>query len=126
MLKGKVNHMQQRPFIEVNTEYAKPVEKFMHEVLRPILKQINEQLIKIALNKMNALNPGLENLSAPEKKALIEKLVGQHQKFKEELKAMVIVQFSKDEFIFYQKNKRDLNKRIFSMTLQRLVSQLVK
>ncbi len=118
--------IQQRPFIEVNTEHAKPVEKFMHEVLRPILKQINEQLITVALNKMNALNSGLENLSAPEKKALIEKLVGQHQKFKEEMKALVIDQFSKDEFIFYPKNKRDLNKRIFSMTLQRLLSQLVK
>ncbi len=117
---------QTRPFIEVNTENAKPVEKFMHEVLRPVLKQINEQLLAAALNQVNGVNTGFENLSALEKKACLEKLVGQHQKFKEAVKAMVIDQFSNDESIFYQKNKRDLNKRIFSMTLQRLSSQLVK
>ena len=118
--------IQPRPFIEVNTENAKPVEKFMHEVLRPILKQVNEQLLAAALNQMNGFNMGFENLSALEKKAKIEKLVGHHQKFKDQIKAIVLNQFSKDESTFYQKNKRDLNKRIFSMTLERLLSQLVK
>jgi hypothetical protein len=118
--------MQVRPHIEVNTENAKPVEKFMHEVLRPILKQINEQLITAALSRMNGVNLIFEDLSRQEKRGKIENLVSQHQKFKGSLKELVVAQFSKDETIFYQKNKRDLNKRIFSMTLERLLSQLVK
>jgi hypothetical protein len=118
--------MQSRPHIEVNTENAKPVEKFMHEVLRPILKQINEQLITAALSHMNSVNIIFEDLSAQEKKGKIENLVSQNQKFKTSLKELVCAQFSKQESIFYQKNKRDLNKRIFSMTLERILSQLVK
>jgi hypothetical protein len=118
--------MTMRPFIEVNTENAKPVEKFMHEVLRPILKQLNEQLLAIALVKLNLPNISFGNLSAQEKKKRIEGLISQNQKFKGQVKEMVITQFLTDESDFYQKNKRDLNKRIFSMTLERLLSQLVR
>lgn len=115
-----------RPFIEVNTENAKPVEKFMHEVLRPVLKMLNQKLITRALIKLKAINISFENASAPEKRKMIEKLVSENQKFKIYLKELVSAEFTKDESDFYQKNKRDLNKRIFSMTLQRLLSQLVK
>lgn len=118
--------MTERPFIAVNTQNAKPVEKFMHEVLRPVLKQLNEQLVEIALSRLITANVHFENLSAEEKKGMIENLVSNNQKFKAPLKELVIAQFSKDETIFYQKNKRDLNKRIFSMTLERLQSQLLK
>lgn len=118
--------MQARPHVEVNTENAKPVEKFMHEVLRPVLKMLNGRLIASALGMINSEKENFENLSADEKRTQIQNLVSHNQKFKTHLKEMVTAEFSKDESIFYQKNKRDLNKRIFSMTLERLISQIVK
>lgn len=118
--------MQSRPHIEVNTENAKPIEKFMHEVLRPVLKMLNDVLISSTLSMLNSEKENFENISSDEKRARIQNLFSHNQKFKSHLKEIVIAEFSKDETIFYQKNKRDLNKRIFSMTLERLISQIVK
>lgn len=112
-----------RPIIPVNTEAAKPVEKFMHGVLRPVLKQANDQLLMSAINRLQEKKIQYKNLSLKERISLLEKLVSTDQKFKLETRKLIVDLFSKSELEFYNSHKRELNKRITTMLYERLLTQ---
>lgn len=95
----------------------------MHGVLRPVLKQVNEVLLTLAITRLTEKKISHKNLTLKERISLLEKLVSTDQKFKLESRKLIVELFSKTESEFYNSNKREINKRITSMLYERLLTQ---
>jgi hypothetical protein len=100
------------------------VEEFQNSVLRPILKFQNEFLMIAARQYVKKYHKTFNAL----KKANQESILIQASKHDPEFKAFVVWSvvglMSSDELEFYNANRSELNKRISTMGVQRILSQL--
>lgn len=99
-------------------------EVFQNSVLRPILKLQHDLLVEIFKNACNDKKVSFEGLS---KDQMVEKAISfmkLDKDLKQDFRAVVFGQFTVDEFGFYKKNKKEVNKRILQMARERVVSQL--
>ena len=103
---------------------TKEIESFQNYVLRPILKFQNELLLESFMNHARQHKDVFFKLPAPQQKNYIYQSVNTNQKFRSKLIVMVIALFTIEEYRYYILNLSALNKRIISMLIQRLESQL--
>lgn len=115
--------MIDRPKLTIDTHLSREQEKFMHEVLRPLLKQANERIIVLALTFLSARKINRSNWSQRERKLQLEKLVARDLAFKNQTLGMIIGVMNTVEFQTYLGSKRNYDKRIFGMVTERLISQ---
>lgn len=99
-------------------------EYFQNTTLRPILKLQNDLILSafqiyIVQNKIP-----FEIYSTDKKNAVIENAILKDVKFQNLLKGFAIGLFTADEFTLYSGATSSLNKRIRSMLIERLQSQL--
>jgi hypothetical protein len=116
--------MSERPVIDVNTEHSGELETFMHQTLRPVMKQLNEKFLVLAKINLKSEEIKFKLLQPFEKEEKVNALVSTNQPFKNTVSGMVIGLFSETEFEFYEKNMREINKRIAALLRERLASQL--
>jgi len=122
------NHIKElRPKITaVSTENLKSdLEKFHHQVLRPVLKFQNELILAAFQSEMKRFKIDFSNLSKNEKQTKIHSTFHTNQKFQMFLLGLVSGLFTSEEFDFYLKNRRQLKKRILEMLEERVQSQLI-
>jgi hypothetical protein len=99
-------------------------EIFQNKTLRPILKLQNE-LILLAFESYLDQNKILFNCFSSDKKMkTIESILLNDSQFRNLLKGFVLGLFTIEEYAVYAKNKSELNKRIRTMLVERLQSQL--
>lgn len=103
---------------------TKDVEAFQNNILRPILKFQNELLLESFMNYARQHKDVFFKLPAPQQKNYIYQSVNTNQRFRSKLIGMVIALFTIEEYQYYSLNLSPLNKRIISMLIQRLESQL--
>lgn len=99
-------------------------EVFQNEVLRPILKLQNDLIVLTFVNylKVNKIN---FNSFGFEKKGIeIENIIRKDSKIRDLLKGLIIGLFTSTEFLEYSKNISNLNKRLLSMLIERVRSQV--
>ena len=99
-------------------------EVFQNEVLRPILKLQNDLVILTFVNylKVNKIN---FNSFGTEKKGIeIENIIRKDSKIRDLLKGLIIGLFTSTEYFEYSKNISNLNKRMLSMLIERVRSQV--
>lgn len=99
-------------------------ELFQNEVLRPILKLQNDLFIASFLNNMTKNKIDFNSFSIEKKMTMIDNSIQKDIKFRNALKGMIIGLFTIEEFSIYIQNSSSLNKRMMSMLIERLKSQL--
>lgn len=99
-------------------------EFFQNQTLRPILKLQNDLFIDVIKNYINKSKTDFYNFTVEKKMQFIEHSIQRDIKFRNSLKGMVIALFTIDEYSRYIQNSSDLNKRMMSMLIERLKSQV--
>ena len=101
------------------------IEKFHHQILRPILKFQNEMILDSFLAEMRRFKIDFEKLSKNEKQNKIQSTLQSNQKFQMFLLGQITGLFAKEEFRFFLENRAPIKKRILEMTAERIRSQLM-
>ena len=99
-------------------------ELFQNQVLRPILKLQNDLVLAVFLNYLAKNKMALKNQTLEKKEATIENALQKDIKLRNVLKGIIIGLFTADEYAVYLKNSSGLNKRMMSMLMERLKSQV--
>ena len=103
---------------------TKEAEAFQNNVLRPILKFQNDLLLQIFIEYTNQNKGVFFKLANQEKLSYIQQALSTNQRFRSLILGTIVGLFSVEDFVFYKLNSSALNKRIITMTIQRLQSQL--
>ncbi|MES2863093.1 MAG: glyoxalase [Bacteroidota bacterium] len=99
-------------------------EYFQNNTLRPILKLQNDLLIEVFKNYAVKQKSTFFELSPDKKEKYIENVIQKDIKFRNSLKGIIIALFSVEEYLDYIKNSSNLNKRMMTMLIERLKSQI--
>ncbi|WP_016989351.1 hypothetical protein [Flavobacterium sp. ACAM 123] len=99
-------------------------EMFQNEVLRPILKLQNDLFIASFKNYSAKYNSDFNSQTTEEKLAIIENAIQKDSKYRNALRGIVIGLFTIEEYSFYVQNSSNLNKRMMTMLIERLKSQV--
>ena len=106
------------------TEFTSAEEKFQNQTLRPILKAQNELLISIFINYCINQKGTYFKLPSNKKLEYIEQNIQRDMKFRDFLKGIIIGMFTLEEYENYSKYASNLNRRIITMLIERLKSQI--
>ena len=106
------------------TTQSSTEESFQNEVLRPILKLQNDLFIASFLNYVAKNKADFYTNTVERKLSVIENAIQKDIKFRNVLKGMIIALFTLDEYGVYIKNSSNINKRMMSMLIERLKSQV--
>lgn len=99
-------------------------EAFQNKTLRPILKLQNDLFIQVFINYANKQKNVFFSLTPDRKMNYIENVIQRDIKFRNSLKGMIIAFFTLDEYAEYISNSSNLNKRMMTMLIERLKSQV--
>jgi hypothetical protein len=99
-------------------------EYFQNQILRPILKLQNDIFIEIFKNYTIKSKANFDTFTIDKKLQFIENSIQNDIKFRNLLIGIVIGLFSTDEYVLYANNSTNLNKRIITMLIVRIKSQL--
>jgi hypothetical protein len=99
-------------------------ESFQNEVLRPILKLQNDLFIASFKNYIIKYKSDFYSQTIEQKLVVIENSIQKDVKYRNALKGMVIGLLTADEYSIYIKNSSSLNKRMMTMLIERLKSQV--
>ena len=103
---------------------TKDIEAFQNNVLRPILKFQNDLLFKIFIDYANQYKGIFFKLSNQEKLSYIQQALSTNQRLRSLILGTIVGLFALEDFDYYKLNSSALNKRIITMIIQRLQSQL--
>lgn len=106
------------------TDQSTVEEQFQNEVLRPILKLQNDLIILSFQNYLRVNKINFNSFTVDKKVALIENSIHKDSKLREILKGIIIGLFTSNEYSLYATNSSNFNKRIISMLIERLQSQI--
>ena len=106
------------------TNQSSTEELFQNEVLRPILKLQNDLFTASFINYIEKNKTDFYSQTTEKKMFTIENAIQKDIKFRNALKGMIIGLFTTDEYAEYKKNSSSLNKRMMSMLIERLKSQV--
>jgi hypothetical protein len=106
------------------TENSSSEESFQNKTLRPILKLQNDLFIVVFKNYAVKQKNAFFTLSPDKKLQYIENTIQKDIKFRNSLKGIIIGLFSVEEYTLYIQNSSNLNKRMMSLLIERLKSQV--
>ncbi|MFV8376463.1 glyoxalase [Flavobacterium sp. LB1P71] len=106
------------------TNQSSTEESFQNEVLRPILKLQNDLFIASFINYVVKNKADFYGYTSEKKLSVIENAIQKDIKFRNALKGMIIALFTADEYTEYIKNSSNINKRMMSILIERLKSQV--
>ncbi|OCK51095.1 hypothetical protein BA768_18195 [Chryseobacterium sp. CBo1] len=101
-------------------------EKFQNQTLRPILKLQNDLYLSFFTNYATRQNAEFNLLSTPKKYMFIEQSLQNDLVLKNTLIGMTIGMFILEEMKIYNSDNKVFNKRIITMLIERLKSQIEK
>lgn len=99
-------------------------EYLQNQILRPILKLQNDLFIEIFKNYILKSKANFESFTIDKKMQFIENSIQNDMKFRSLLIGIVMGLFTIDDYILYSQNASALNKRIATMLIERLKSQI--
>jgi hypothetical protein len=99
-------------------------EEFQNKTLRPILKLQNELILQLFINYLSQNKIHFHDLSLDMKMNTIEKAIAKDSQLQNTYKGLIIAFFTLEEYHLYSTISSGLNKRIRSMLIERIQSQL--
>ena len=106
------------------TNLSSTEESFQNKTLRPILKLQNDLFNQVFINYAIKQKGTFFDLNPEKKLAYIENVIQRDIKFRNSLKGIVIGMFTIAEYETYIQNSSNLNKRMMTMLVERLKSQV--
>lgn len=110
--------------IGIISENSSAEEKFQNQTLRPVLKLQNDLFIEVFRNYATKQKGVFFLLSIEKKMHYIENAIQKDIKFRNTLKGIVIGMFTISEYKEYIQNSSNLNKRMMTMLIERIRSQI--
>lgn len=110
--------------LELPIENSKSLEVFQSNTLRPLMKFQNILMLDIYKDYINRTQRSFSAFNQKVQLEIIKDSVTKDQRLKNQMIHIVVALFTIEEFKYYIKNLSELNKRIVSMTIQRLQDQL--
>lgn len=120
-MRNEINLKALRPLIDNEDKTVTEVEKFQNEVLRPILK-FQHSLFEIEVINNPLIEKLLRQELTAERKRILVKGIISKTELKYQLLGQITGLLTNNEYLFYTKNKKEVDKRIFSMSLDRILS----
>jgi len=108
---------------EINSQTSAE-ELFQNQILRPILKLQNDLFVELLKNYIIKNKTPFRQFSIDKKMAYIENTILNENKFRNLLIGTTIGLLQIEEYKLYSKNSSALNKRIITMLIERLKSQV--
>ncbi|MFD0993526.1 glyoxalase [Tenacibaculum geojense] len=108
----------------LNLDATSKTESFQNKTLRPILKLQHSIILLMFKNWSNKHKINLFTITPDKFTGLLETSFSKNTAVKNQLLGVVIGQFTSDEYVIYEKEASEYNKRIFTMIKQRLVDSL--
>lgn len=112
------------PIIEGTKATDSDNESFQNDVLRPILKFQNEIIILYFNHFLIESKIDFQKLKHSHKITKVHDLFKTNIQFKQFSLGLIVGYFSSVEFEYYVENKKEINKRIIAMLIERICSQL--
>lgn len=109
-----------------NSETTTPTEIFQNQTLRPILKLQNDLYLSLFNNYALRQKADFNTLSVSKKQIFIEQSLQKDAVLKNTFIGMTIGMFTLQELEVYQSDSKVFNKRIITMLIERLKSQIAK
>ena len=113
-----------RPIIFCEKEAVSEIEKFQNQTLRPILKLQNDLLIRFFQNQLIDKKIHWEKLESNKRIEVIHATFQKEISFRSFTIGLVCGYYNDQESKFYLQHKTELNKRIVSMSIERISSQI--
>jgi len=107
-----------------NSEATTPTEIFHNQTLRPILKLQNDLYISLFTSYAIRQNSDFNALSSTKKAVMIEQSLQKDNVLKNTFIGMTIGMFTVEEMQVYISDSKVFNKRIITMLIERLKSQM--
>ena len=109
--------LEMRPeiFSAVVSENTGSDEKFQNITLRPVIKLQRHLLIEVFRNYIRKHKNAFWKLNIEKRLLYIENAIHKDIKFRNNLKGIIIGQFTVEEYISYTKNSSALNKRMMNL-----------
>lgn len=107
-----------------NSEATTPTETFQNQTLLPILKLQNDLYISLFSNYAIRQNSDFNALSSAKKAVMIEQSLQKDNVLKNTFIGMTIGMFTVEEMEVYISDSKVFNKRIITMLIERLKSQM--
>lgn len=99
-------------------------EEFQNKTLRPILKLQNELILQLFINYLSQNKIHFHDLSLDKRMNTIENAIAKDSQLQNTYKGLIIALFTIEEYHLYSTISSGLNKRIRSMLIERIQSQL--
>jgi hypothetical protein len=112
-----------RPDVPVDIDEAQPVERFQHEVLRPLLKLQNDVILQLVDQFVQKYHTDYERRSDTDRRAILRNLLKQDSKLKRLLFGMIAGLFTREEFAFFLAHQGELRRRMVPLLIQRVDDQ---
>lgn len=112
------------PVIEGTKYTESDNESFQNDVLRPILKFQNDIIILYFKHSIVESKIEFHTLKHSHKVTRVHDLFKTNIQFKQFYLGLIVGYFSVEEFNHYTTNKKEINKRIIAMLIERICSQL--
>ena len=112
------------PLIEGNKPTDSPNEAFQNDTLRPVLKFQNDLIIQYFENFIAENKIDFALLKYSHKITKVHDLFKTNIQFKQFYLGLIVGYFTKADFVFYSLNKKEVNKRIIAMLIERICSQI--
>lgn len=109
-----------------NSEATTETEIFQNQTLRPILKLQNDLYLSMFINYALRQKADFSSLSVSKKQMFIEQSIQKDAVLKNTFIGIAIGMFTIDEMEVYQSDNKVFNKRIITMLIERLKSQIGK
>ncbi|MCD0480596.1 glyoxalase [Chryseobacterium sp. LC2016-29] len=109
-----------------NSEATTETEIFQNQTLRPILKLQNDLYFSLFINYALRQKTDFSSLSISKKQIFIEQSVQKDTVLKNTFIGMTIGMFTLEELKIYESESKVFNKRIITMLIERLKSQIEK
>ena len=113
-----------RPTINTTYEAENPNEQFQNKTLRPILKMQNDLICRMYLHYMEKRKVPFYQMSTQKRFEQIAHSVSKDNRLRGLLFGMVVGMFTLVEMDYYRQYEGEINRRITSLVIQRLESQL--
>ncbi|MFN5416529.1 MAG: glyoxalase [Flavobacteriia bacterium] len=112
------------PVIEVEELNSLPIETFQTKTLRPILKFQNALILSVFNTFLIEYKVDFINLSKEKKKLKISEILKENLQVKQFYLGIIVAFFTQEELTLYFENKKEINKRIIALLIERISSQI--
>lgn len=122
-----INKLDLRESLNItNSEATTETEIFQNKTLRPILKLQNDLYLSLFISYALRQKADFSSLSISKKQIFIEQSVQKDTVLKNTFIGMTIGMFTLEELKIYESESKVFNKRIITMLIERLKSQIGK